>query len=241
MRAFLNLRYTEDRRAVMFRKGLKRLGYKIEACIPTSMKPGDIFLTWNRIGQADTAAKHAMKSGNVVLVTENASWGNSFAGQHWYHIARTYHNTAGMVPYGGPDRFNALDVDLQPWRTSGETIILPQRGIGSAPVRMPKTFLSTALKQHGGRVRKHPGKRPARPLEEDLARAGLVVTWGSGAAIKALMMGVPVISYIPNWIGEQDNTDAGRLAMLQQLAWAQWTHQEISSGEAFKTLLEPVS
>ena len=72
---------------------------------------------------------------------------------------------------------------------------------------------------------------------DDLARCGRVVTWGSGAAIKALLWGIPVVSEMPDWIGEQNNTDEGRLAMLRRLAWAQWTMDEISEGVPFRCLL----
>jgi hypothetical protein len=71
-----------------------------------------------------------------------------------------------------------------------------------------------------------------------LAKASKVVTWGSGAAIKALMMGIRVESHMPNWIGEQDNTDEGRLAMFRRLAWANWRLSEIESGQAFRWLLQ---
>jgi len=63
------------------------------------------------------------------------------------------------------------------------------------------------------------------------------VTWGSGAAVKALTWGIHVESHMPNWIGEQDNTDAGRLEMFRRLAWAQWTLDEIEDGTAFRHLL----
>ena len=102
---------------------------------------------------------------------------------------------------------------------------------------MPGGWQIKALKKHGGRIRKHPGTRACTPLEHDLRKCGRVITWGSGAAIKAMMWGIPVISDMPNWIGEQDNTDAGRLAMFRRLAWAQWTLDEIASGEPFDRLL----
>ena len=76
------------------------------------------------------------------------------------------------------------------------------------------------------------------PLEDDLAKASKVVTWGSGAGIKALMLGIRVESHMPNWIGEQDNTDKGRLAMFRRLAWANWRLSEIESGQAFQWLLQ---
>lgn len=238
MRAWLNLRYTDDARAALFRAGLARLGYEPVHGITQEPQHGDIFVTWNRIGVGDTVAKVFEARELPVLVVENASWGNDFAGDRWYHIARNRHNTAGLFPVGGLERWNTLNVDLCAWRTSGETVILPQRGIGSEPTRMPAWFTRKAIKRHGGRVRVHPGKHAQRnPLEQDLARCGKVVTWGSGAAIKALMWGIPVMSYMPDWIGEQDNTDAGRVAMFQRLAWGQWTHNEIAQGIPFEHLI----
>ena len=202
-----------------------------------SPKKDDVFITWNRVARADNVAKTFEREGCTVLVVENSSWGNTFAGSNWFHMARTYHNTAGMVDYHGPERWHDLGVVLDDWRTDGETIILPQRGIGSAPVAMPKWFPKRSKRDHGGRIRKHPGIRVRVPLEDDLQQCRKVVTWGSGAAIKALMMGIQVTSYMPNWIGEQDNTEHGRMDMFRRLAWAQWTHQEIESGFAFETLI----
>ncbi|MCB1838545.1 MAG: hypothetical protein KDH99_13110, partial [Alcanivoracaceae bacterium] len=108
----------------------------------------------------------------------------------------------------------------------------------SKPTVMPRSWPGDALKRYGGRIRKHPGQGAAMPLEDDLAGCGRVVTWGSGAAIKALLMGIPVISEMPNWVGEQDNTDSGRQAMFRRLTWAQWRLSEFESGEAFAWLLD---
>lgn len=172
-----------------------------------------------------------------MLVAENATWGNEFAGRRWYTLARNRHNTAGMFPVGGNERWDRLGVEPAAWRTSGETVILAQRGIGSDPTRMPMGWPQRAQARHGGRIRSHPGRGVAKPLEDDLAHAGKVVTWGSGAAIHALLMGIPVVSEMTNWIGEQDNTELGRLEMLRRLAWAQWELAEIESGEPMARLL----
>ena len=188
-------------------------------------------VTWNRIGEANRIAERFRR----VIVLENAAWGNGFLGGKWLSVARDRHNTAGMFPVGGPERWDSLGVELKPWRTEGETVILPQRGIGSPPTAMPMGWKGRAYAKFKGRVRPHPGTREARPLEDDLANCGRVITWGSGAAIHALMMGIPVTSEMPNWIGEQDNTDEGRLQMFRRLAWAQWRYEEL--GTAFKRLL----
>ncbi len=234
MRAYLNLRLTVPERVRIFTEGLERLGYEV-ARGTTTRRPidGDILVTWNRIHEGDTAARAFEHAWLPVLVAENASWGNEFAGKHWYTLARNYHNMAGMFPVGGPERWDSLGIELKPWRTSGETVVLPQRGFGSQVNAMPKHW---PLAQQG-RIRAHPGVNACVPLEQDLANAGKVVTWGSGAAVKALMWGIPVESHMPGWIGQQDNTDSGRLAMLRTLAHAQFTLDEIASGEPFKRLL----
>ena len=233
MRAWLNLRHADSERAQAFSKGLERLGYLVVhglTCIPAA---GDVLVTWNRIGHGDTAARAFEGHGRPVIVAENASWGNSFCGGSWLMLARSFHNMAGMFPVGGPDRWDSLGVDLEPWRTEGETVILPQRGIGPAQVAMPRGW-PYGIK---GRIRQHPGRRQAKDLKEDLAKASKVITWGSGAAVKALIWGIPVESHMPKWIGTQDNTNSGRLEMFRRLAWAQWSMDEIASGEPFERLL----
>lgn len=219
MRALLNLRYTVPERRAAFEQGLKRIG------------DPEVFCTWNRLGTADRTAKEYEARGLPVIVAENAAWGNDFAGKRWYSIANLFHNMSNCFPIGGNERWDRLEVDLEPWRSSGEIVVLPQRGIGPREVAMPRGWTAR------GRVRPHPGRNPCVPLRADLANCGKVVTWGSGAAIKALMWGIPVESHMPNWIGEQNNTDEGRLAMFRRLAWAQWDLAEIASGEAFEWLL----
>jgi hypothetical protein len=231
MRAFLNLRFTLPSRCAAYEAGLKRLGYSVTHGITMTPEPGDILVTWNRIRAGDEAARVFERHDLPVLVAENAAWGNGFNGQKWNSLARTFHNQSGRFPIGGNERWDSLGVDLMPWRTSGETVVLPQRGIGPREVAMPRSWRAA------GRVRGHPGKDEGIPLQQDLARAGKVVTWGSGAAVKALLWGIPVESHMPNWIAEQDNTDEGRLAMFRRLAWAQWTLEEIEIGTPFSRLI----
>ena len=235
MRAWLNLRHNVSPRREAFTAGLGALGYRVIDGTTLTPEPGDLLVTWNRINIGNAAAKAFEARGLPVIVAENASWGNDFAGGSWLTLARGHHNTAGCFPVGGPERWDGLRVIPAPWRTGGETVILPQRGIGADG--MPRSWGERARAKYGGRIRPHPGVRACVPLEADLSRAGRVVTWGSGAAIKALLWGIPVVSEMPNWIGEQDNTDAGRLAMFRRLAWAQWRLDEIGSGEALRWML----
>lgn len=231
--AWLNLRYTPAARVTSIAAGVTSLGYEARLGVPKTCRPGDLLVTWNRIGPGQKAARDYERAGLPVIVVENASWGNSFAGDSWYTLALNFHNTAGCFRVGGAQRWDALGIELGPWRSEGETVILPQRGIGPPGVAMPPGWGN----QFAGRIRRHPGIKPALDLEVDLAECGKVITWGSGAAVKALMWGIPVESHMPNWIGQQDNTDHGRLEMFRRLAWAQWRLSEIEAGDPFRWLL----
>ena len=235
MRAWLNLRHNVSPRREAFAAGLQVLGYRPVDGITLTPEPGDLLVTWNRINIGNAAARAFEARGLPVLVVENASWGNDFLGGQWLAMGLGRHNTAGCFPVGGPERWDDLGVAPEPWRGDGEIVILPQRGIGADS--MPHGWGERARAKYGGRIRRHPGTRACVPLEVDLQQASLVVTWGSGAAIKALLWGIPVVSEMPGWIGEQDNTDAGRLAMFRRLAWAQWRLSEIADGSALRWML----
>lgn len=241
--AYLYLRHKTDSRYQLFSQGLKKHGFSVvDGLPPSNPGPEDIFVTWNRLSAANAIALQFEARGQTVLVAENCSLGNDFNGEKWFHVTRTRHNTAGLYPVGGTDRWDDLAMELKPFRDASqfpETVILPQRGIGSPPTVMPRYWPQKALKHYGGRVRAHPGKNEKNiiSLEKDLKRCGKVVVWGSGAGIKALTMGIPVVSEMPDWIGQQDNTEAGRLRMFRELIWAQWRHEEIQSGFCFERLL----
>jgi hypothetical protein len=228
MRYSIILRHFHSPKARLFKDGLEALGYKA-----SEPRNADVLVIWNRYGGDVYHAQEAEARGAKVLIAENATWGNEFAGKRWYSLWPTLHNRASSIRPGGPDRWDSLGVTLEPWRNGPEVIGLPQRGIGPRAIAMPSGWTPPGCT----RIRKHPGKGPCKPLEEDLAQAGRVVTWGSGAAVKALAWGIPVDSHMPDWCAEQDNTDSGRLAMFQRLAWAQFTHAEIASGEAFRCVL----
>lgn len=234
MHAWLNLRHPIAERTTAFTTGLESLGYEVRLGVTFVPERGDLYVGWNRIREGAKAADAFEAAGCRVVIAENSTWGNDFLGGSWLSLSLGLHNTRGRFPIGGPERWDSLGVTLGKFRRSGETVVLPQRGIGPPGVKMPSDW----PRSQKGRVRPHPGKLLAKPLEADLFTAGKVVTWGSGAAVKALMMGIPVESHMPGWVGEQDNTDAGRLAMLRELAWGQWRLSEIRSGEAFRWLLK---
>lgn len=245
-----------------FSAGLARCGYRVER--NQSAPLADLLVIWNRSGIGAVTAARYERKGLPVIVAENGYIGIDAIGHHLFALSLGHHNGAGRFPYCfthshvPADRFEALGVSLAPWRDApgGDVLILPQRGIGPAGVAMPPRWLSAVLPRvrastwRSIRVREHPAsKRPAVPVEAEFPTAAAAVTWGSGAAIKALAAGVPVFHEMPLWIGAHAarrdldfenpcTDDDARYRMFCRLAYAQWTAEEIASGAAIDRVME---
>lgn len=240
-----------------FLGGLRRLGYNRDPLPKSRPEPGDLLLMWNRRSVDATYAKNFEHAGGTVIVAENG-YINGRDGEKRYALALGHHNGAGRWRVGGPERFEALRLELAPWRMSGDhVLVLPQRGIGEGGVAMPMQWghrmfvdLQRTLARPV-RLRRHPGDLKKSEPYVDLQNAHCAVTWGSGAGIKALAVGIPVFHAFPRWIGAGAASpldgadlerpfmdDDARLTMFRRLAWAQFTMREIVSGDAFAWLLQ---
>lgn len=246
-RAWIGLRELPHYRRDAFAAGAERTGFT--PIFATTVHPGDqdILIIWNRFGPGGAAADAFERRGLPVLVAENGYLGNDFAGDRWYALSRNHHNGAGTWNNYGSARWDKLGIELTPYRQGGtEMVLLPQRGIGERGVAMPPDWLASAARRTGARVRLHPGTKPCKDLAADLANAWSVYTWGSGAALKAMQLGVPVYSDMPNWIAADAAAKLGdvpnrcertRLQVFRRMAWAMWRLGEIESGFAFDVLL----
>lgn len=231
-----------------FSEGLKAHGFRIIQDRNASPQgPDDVLLLWNRNRPHEQIAKRYETAGATVLITENGYLGKTKA------LAKSHHSGAGEWHVGYEDRWDRLNIDVKPWRYDGEHIlVLPQRSIGEASVAMPRNWEQTIIPRlkkitkRPIRLRKHPGKDKTVPIEDELAGAWAAVTWASGAGIKAICAGIPVFHDYAKWIGapaatctfDFDRPYLGdRSVMFHRLSWAQWTWDEIKSGEAFKWLL----
>lgn len=252
MRAALLFRRNRHYRLAEFKRGLERHGYSVSHS-HDSPRPGDLLVLWNRTRQYEQVARNYERAGAKVLIAENG-WLDRLGGEKQYALALGHHNGAGRWFVGDRPRFEIEPLSVP----RGDAIlILPQRGIGEPGVAMPPTWPRT-IRDRLQRItkrpvifRRHPGNHHAAfrqvPLEQDLSRAHCVVTWASGAGIKAIRAGVPCFYEMDGWIGscaatrladqlEQcDTTDSGEL--WRRISWGQWTMAEIESGEAFDRLL----
>lgn len=246
-----------------FVSGMTKLGYQVEV-VPFHKRipsPDDVVLIWNRYGTGDKQAELFEKQGATVIVVENA-YVDMHNTKKAFAMALNRHNGAGTWPAPEHSRLELLKADIQPWKESGtHIVVLPQRGVGLPGVAMPKEWpgqITPKLKRISKSalvyVRPHPGVvAESTPLEDDLKKAWCVVTWGSSAATKALILGVPVFYQFDRWIAgpaachniekisleESPISFMGdREAMLQNLAWAQWTVDEVATGEPMLRLIE---
>ena len=234
---------------------MKRLGYEVTTAPGDRPHYRDVVVLWNRHGQNDSIARRYEAAGAAVLVSENGYLRGGPAYKYeTYALARDHHNGAGSWFEGDTNRLSAFGVDLKPWRTDGRhVLVLPQRGIGEPGVAMPRPWGDMTSRRLRGmttrpvQLRRHPGRMP-QPLEPDLRDCWAAVTWGSGAAIHAIIAGIPVYYDFPRWIGApagkpladrlEEPFTGDRLPMLQRLVWAEFWPAEIATGESFARLLQ---
>lgn len=249
-RALSLLRDSTHYRADAFRAGLTAQRFDVVESLPDP-RPGDLLLSWNRSGARHVLAQRFEAAGARVVVAENGYLGKAWLGRKWFALALGHHCGLGRWPDGGPQRWDALGFELEPWRSGGtQTLVLEQRGIGEPGIASPGGWAENMARRLRGRIRRHPGAGPvAVSLRDDLAGVAQVVTWASGAALLALAYGVPVFFDLAGWIGAPAarpvaefasgpwRDDAARLAMFRRLAWAHWTVEEVENGAAFERLL----
>lgn len=260
-RAILLVRRLPAYRHDVFSHALRKVGFTVSDSPIADPTPDDILVIWNRYGTGARQADLFERVGAPVLVVENGHLPMRDT-KKTFAIALNHHLGGGYWPKPKYSRYELLDIDLRPWRERGKTIlVLPQRGIGHPRVAMPKdwpTRVAQRLSKIAVRpvyVRKHPEllkEKDRVPLEHDLSRAWCAVTWASSAAIKALVAGIPVFHEFPQWIAGPscalgisniNHADpvqlmGGRVEMLSNLAWAQWSVEEVYGSNVIELYLE---
>jgi hypothetical protein len=260
MKAFSLIRPGPEYRRDAFAAGLKAIGFDYaegwQGQVPAR---DDVLLIWNRYASFDHAAATFERAGAAVLVAENGYIGNDEKGRQHYALARNGHNGSGTWFVGNDDRWGRLGVPVQAWREQGRhVLIIGQRSIGSPTMASPVGWEEKMaaelrrLTRREVRIRHHPehrnlSLRPRTTLEDDLRHAWAVVTWASGAGVRALVSGIPVFFAAPHWIAAggasrhwhmiENPPLPDRMPALRRLAWAQWTLDEISTGLPFRYLL----
>jgi hypothetical protein len=262
LRAYSLIRSQPYYRADAFLSGLKSVGYEVRAN-PVGC-PGDVLLVWNRYSHWDDIATRFEKQGGTVLVCENGYLGKNGVSpkfdvhpkgpkpDSYYAIGLGFHNDHTRVLASGPERFRELGIELKPWRTDGEHILIcPNRSFGRPERMMPADWAGACQKRlqkltkRPIRVRAHPGNNaPQRPLSEDLKDCWAVYVWSSSVAAHALMAGIPTFIEGPYQILKNASATGSpdepvcpdREKPFETLANGQFQLREIERGVPFKML-----
>jgi hypothetical protein len=207
-RAYVGIKAEPGYRQSAFASGLRACGYEVAFGPPKSFDPDTVFVSWNRYFENHDFCTKLEKAGGVCLIAENGYVNGRHDGGDYYALAIGGHNGSGRWYVGGPERWDALGVELKPWRAEGDHILVcPNRNFGRPDMIMPANWARDVkarlqrLTKRPVRVRPHPGNdAPKTPLSADLKGAHCVVIWSSSAGVKALIEGIPVISHSPFWI-----------------------------------------
>ena len=265
MQAYCLIRNQPWYRCEAFVAGLESAGHRTQLKRPSHPSKNTLLVIWNRYGEWHEIASTVEAAGGKVIVAENGYLGIGGTSPkfdvhphgpkdwHYYALAMSHHNGGGAWPDGDGSRWDALKIELKPWRESnkGYLLICPNRSFG-VPGRMmhpdwAQRKADALRKRFPGvevRVRAHPGNNsPARPLSEDLLGARAVYVWSSTAGLHSLIDGIPTFSDAPFWVAKEaawkdfEDSPPDRLPVFQRLAWAQWTLREIYAGIPFRHLL----
>lgn len=240
---------TRARSIPHFGIGLKKLGFELAERPKNLPTKDDVLVLWNRLPTVDADAKRYEDAGAHVIVCEHG-W---IKPEGLYAICRNHHNGYGSWHVGPRSRWPGFGIAAKPWRTKGEHIlVIPQRGMGVPPVAMPRNWLEDVLPRLIAATDRPIRVRHAvdriHPLEPEFEDAHAIVTWASGAGIKAIVAGYPVFYEMPAWIGSLaaiqglNNLEhpylGERNTLFHNMSWALWTPEEIERGEPFACLLQ---
>lgn len=196
----------------------------------------------------------ALDPGPAVFYGVRPAWAHLWTqakaeGRDWYWIDNAYFDvtreqqfrvTRNAIQHSGAGasdarRFFALGLHVKPSRKGGAYVLACaqsdefMRTVAGDPDWLPREV--EALRRDGHQVLvRHKGEK--RPLRADLENTRLLVTWGSAAAVEAVLEGVPV-RCAPQCCAYRIE-DRPRWAAV--LADNQWSLEEMANGTAWRAL-----
>lgn len=219
--------------------------------IGTSHRPEGAAVFYGVDASNEAIWKAVRASGQDFYYVDNSCFDT--ARQSYFRVAKNRLQHTGVGTSDGK-RFRALGIEIKPWRTAGEHIVV-------CPQSTP--FMRTVVDYQNGdwtanmlaklraettreiRLRSwSPDKgKLAATLGQDLVSAHALVTWSSAAAVTAVLAGVPVLVESPDCAARpMSGQDIGSLPTPDRETWAgvladnEWTLDEMRSGKAWSHL-----
>lgn len=236
--------------------GLARHGIDATLARPMQYEPTDLAVVWGHrqhqimAGQREVGARY--------LVMERGYFGDRFK---FYSLG--YDGLNGRADFCNAsmpgDRWHKHGADLPVWKTGGQFVLVMGQVLGDAALAhvnyrawQEKAVVDAAKYGLPVYFRRHPHPRARADgthlrvpiskatLEEDLARAAVVITLNSNSGVDAALAGVPVVTgdigAMARDVSAHKVGDLARPCRRQwthNLAYAQWLLDEIRSGEAW--------
>lgn len=274
--AHILIRQRQDYPFEVVVEGARALGYQTVFGVHQRPQPEDLLITWTpwlgslsqRLGEQHTA------QGGKWVVLENGYIPTPYGQgtKEFYCVGLNGYNGYGDHRNVGssPDRWDALSLEITPWRTAGEHVaLIAQMGGHDARLTMPPNWPDDVMR----RLRALTGRpvlyrpKPMRPrhfsshhdnatvlaqyeelpVEAYFKDAWVMVTYNSKQVVIAWLHGVPALydgpksiigTLVPRGI---DRVECPPMPEREQffcdLAYAQWSADEIKTGQPFERLL----
>lgn len=242
----------QSEHAVAMQKGLSQHGLRASIVAKASVSEcAKRVVCWGwRLGE------QLRNMGREVLVMERGYIGDRF---RWTSLAWNGLNGRGQfgrIPDDDGERFQKHFLELyRPWDAQGwYTLIVGQvRGDASLQGRDLTPWYAQQAKRHSGEIWFRPHPEALRrghqdtppdgatidvgPLDLSLEAARRVVTFNSNTGVESVLAGKPTFVEDEGsmaWPMRGEREPAGRAPWAAQLAWKQWTIDEIESGFAWE-------
>jgi hypothetical protein len=211
----------------------------------------DIPVVWGVLRDSDRILSQAKKQGLYFFYIDHAYFNRGHG--RTYRITRNGYE-AGPTRHFPDDRLSALELDVRPWRKSGDEIIVCPPTEFFMEAHGCHDWLDSTMAELRSvtdrpitvRTKPRPGEAVV-PLQDALRSAHALVTHSSNVAIEAVCLGTPVFVAPMSAAAPVGKTNLSEIEnpvypdrgpWLSHLAYNQFSFDEIADGSAWRMLLE---
>lgn len=214
-------------------------------------RPADVHVVWGQWMSALEIVPYARRRGEHCLNIDNGWVLSARGGAEGFYRFTFDGPSPRLLPGLNLARAHAMGVQMKPWRRRGRHVLICMPGPnfgrpwGATADEWSKSIISRVAESTDRPIIFRTKTSP-RSIEQDLKDAWCVVTYGSNAAVDAVLAGVPVFCAEANAAAPMGRTDLAledpvypdREAWLASLVHQQFTLDEISAGLMWRTFTQ---